>query len=269
MKIKNSLTKKEINDIKALNSLCKIERIPNFDTSFYIDPKLSCFYLEYENNKLISFLSLFYSDTKEIEIVGITHPYFRGQGYFTKLLTEAKKVIPSNLLILYQIPSNYVNNEKLELNGYVYHHGEDELINKIAKNSSEDLLPLQKNDIDSVAKILADSFNSTVEEEINFLNHKLNDKTSTPLVLKEKEKVIGFIAISKTFDVKTSYLFAFCVDKKYRSMGYGKKIIRNLPFNPNGYVLGVDHNNEGAKRLYEKLGFSHLSSTKYYTKKNL
>jgi ribosomal protein S18 acetylase RimI-like enzyme len=268
MKISKTLTEEEIKDIKALNKICEIERIPNFDSSIFINPDLPCFYLEYKDDKLVCFVSLFYVDDSVIEIVGATHPLFRKQGYFTKLLNEAIKVVPHNLPILYQIPSSYVNKEELSSKGYIYHHGEEEIINKISANISNVLVPLNNQDVEAVANILADSFNRKVEEEIEILKLMLIQENSIPLVLKENSIVIGFIAISITFDVKTAYLFAFCVDKNYRSKGYGKKILSNLPFNPNGYVLRVNYNNVRAKKLYEQIGFIHLSSTEYYMKDN-
>lgn len=267
MKITNILTIKEINDIKKLNILCDIERVPNFDSSIYIDPDLPCFYLEYKDNKLICFLLLFYVSRESIEVIGATHPSYREKGYFTSLLNEAKKVIPKNLSILFQIPSNLVDKEKLEVKGFHFHHGEDELISIIEDNNSQNLISLGPQDIDAVANLLADSFNRGVEEEIELLNLWILDKSLFPLVLKEANEVIGFIVISKTFDVKTSYLFAFCVDKKHRSKGYGEKILSNLPLNSNGYVLRVNYNNARAKKFYKRIGFNHLSSTEYFSKK--
>lgn len=268
MIITSKLSEKEIDDIKKLQKICKIDRQPNFDSNIYINPKLQSFYLEYIDGELIAFLSLFYVDIKEIEIVCMVHKRFRDKGYFKKLLNEAKKVIPLNITVLYQIPSTCIDSQKLENKGYIYHHGEYELINKIPKSSSSQLSDLREEDIKSVAEILAEGFNDSIGDERGFLKSILADKTLTPLVLKDNNSVIGFIVISKTFDVKTSHLFAFCVGKKYRSKGYGKQILSQLPYNPNGYVLRVDDNNEGAKKLYTRLGFSYLSKTEYYTKKN-
>jgi ribosomal protein S18 acetylase RimI-like enzyme len=267
MKITNILNEKEINDIKELNKLCKIERVPNFDPNIYIDPMLLSFYLEYKNDILIGFLSLFYVDTKEMEIIAAVHPNYRGMGFYTKLLNAAKKVIPPNLTILYQIPSNYVDKNKLTTLGYIYHHGEQELINKTSKITTDVLTNLEGQDIEATAKIIADSFDGKAIEEIEFLELLINQKNTLTLVLKEENKVIGFIAVSNSFDVKTSHVFAFCVDKDFRSKGYGKKMLCNLPRNINGYVLRVDSVNTRAKQLYERSGFVHLSCTEYYKKK--
>lgn len=264
MKILKQLNDKEIYDIKNLCKLCQIERIPNFDPSIYIDPNIKSFYLEYEDENLIGFLSLFYVDTKEMEIVSFIHPKYRNKGYFTKLLNEAKKVIPSNLNILYQVPANLVDKKRLNEKGNIFHHGEEELINRVLNNSSNVLNQLELEDIPNTAKIISDSFESSIEEEIEFLNSLKEQKNTTSLVLKENNKVVGFIAVSNTADLKTSHVFAFCVDKDHRSKGFGKKMLNNLPQNPEGYVLRVDYNNKRAKKLYTETGFKVLSRTDFY-----
>ncbi|MGH4037234.1 MAG: GNAT family N-acetyltransferase [Sphaerochaeta sp.] len=267
MKITNKLTDKEIEDIKELLRICKIERIPNFDTSIYIDTELPCFYLEYVDDKLVSFLSLFYVDIKEIEVVGMTHPDFRREGYFSLLLKEAKKVIPNNIPILYQVPSECVDKEKLNSLGYEYHHGEFEMIKKIAVRGDERLQTMEEADVEDVARILADAFDDSVEEEVELIRFWQKDEGISLLVLREGEKTVGFIATSKVLHIKTLHLFAFCVDKNHRSKGYGKRVLSNLPFNSAGYVLRVDHDNLRAKKLYDEVGFTILSSTEYYLKK--
>lgn len=266
MKILKQLNDKEIYDIKKLCTLCQIERIPNFDPSIYIDPNIKSFYLEYEDKKLIGFLSLFYVDTKNIEIVAFIHPEFRNKGYFTKLFNEAKSVIPSNLDILYQIPANLVDKKSLNRKGYIFHHGEEELINRVLNNTSNVLNKLKIEDIPATAKIISESFESTIEEEIEFLNSLNEQSNTTSLVLKENNKVVGFIAVSNTADLKTSHVFAFCVDKDYRSKGFGKKMLNNLPQNPEGYVLRVEYSNIRAKKLYTETGFKVLSRTDFYVK---
>ncbi len=264
MKITNTLTKSEIEDIKRLCNICEIKRIPNFDPNIYIDPKIESFYLEYNDDELIGFISLFYVDDKEMEVVAMVHPSFRGKGLFTRMYEKAKKAIPPNLTILFQVPSNYVDRDKFEKRGLKYHHGEEELINKSSNNSSNLLTPLETKDIEETAKIVASAFNSSVEEEIEFLKHLLEQDTTTALVLIEKSNVVGFIAISNTYGINTSHLFAFCVSPESRSKGYGTKILRNLIENPHGYVLRVDYDNTRAKKLYERSGFVNLSSTEYY-----
>jgi ribosomal protein S18 acetylase RimI-like enzyme len=266
LKITNTLNKKERNDITELNKLCKIERVPNFDPDIYINPDLPSFYLEYKDDILIAFLSLFYVDTIEMEVIAAVHPSFRGQGYFIKLLNEANEVIPSNSTILYQVPSNYVDKDKLIKKGYTFHHGEEELINRTSADSKNVLNTLESKDIKVVAKIIADAFGGKPVEEIEFLEFLINQKNTLTLVLKKEDIVRGFIAISDSLYVNTSHVFAFCVDKDFRSKGYGKKMLCNLPSNINGYVLRVDYNNAPAKNLYKRSGFVHLSSTEYYTK---
>ena len=266
MIIKNVLDENEINDIIMLNTLCKIERIPNFDSSIFVDPTLPCFYLEYKDEKLISFLNLYYVDNTSIEIIAVTHPSYRKMGYFTLLLKEAMKNIPPSITIKYQIPSNYVDRERLKSYGLVYHHGEEELIKKIPMNVSNLLFDLQVSDIEEAARILGSSFNRSLSEERELLKLWMIDESLRPMVLKDNGKTLGFIVISSTSDLSTKYLFAFCIDEAYRSQGYGKQLLNNLPYNPDGYVLRVYLDNKRAMKFYSEIGFTHLSTTEYFVK---
>lgn len=264
MTIKNKLTENEISDVKGLNILCSIERVPNFDSSFYIDPELPCFYMNYVDDTLIAYLFIVYSDDKVIEILAVTHPLYRNKGYFTSLQNKAFKVIPSRLPIHYQIPSNLADPKRLEKKGLVFHHSEEEMINKVFTKGSSCLTPLLLDVIPEVANILAVSFNRSLKDELKVLKNLMIDQTVKPLVLKDKNRVVGFIVVSKNPYTKTSYLFAFCVDVNLRSKGYGKRILNSLLYNPDGYVLRVNRNNFRAIKLYKSAGFSHLSSTDYY-----
>jgi len=103
----NSLTKEEIRAIREVEEIVlkeeDLEATVYLDSSMNSDNSIPSFYLLYENNTLLSFLSLFIPE-KEAEVMAFTHPAFRHQGYFTSLLkealTELKGKVPSLLFTL-------------------------------------------------------------------------------------------------------------------------------------------------------------------------
>ena len=88
-------------------------------------------------------------------------------------------------------------------------------------------------------------------------------------VIEENDKIIGEISVnysshdleSETIPKVRVYLEAFRLDKKYQGKGLGQKLIKYTisDLEQNGYkefTIGVEENNEVAKHIYFKCGFT-------------
>lgn len=93
VQILNRLNEKQLKKVRALLDACRdyepITLTPPLTADSCFQPSLPCFYLLYENNELVSFLSLFLPDQYYGEAMGFTHPMARQRGYFKQLWNEA------------------------------------------------------------------------------------------------------------------------------------------------------------------------------------
>lgn len=93
IQILNRLNEKQLKKVRTLLDACRdyepITLTPPMTADSCFQPGLPCFYLLYENNELVSFLSLFLPDPYYGEAMGFTHPMARQRGYFKQLWNEA------------------------------------------------------------------------------------------------------------------------------------------------------------------------------------
>ena len=95
-------------------------------------------------------------------------------------------------------------------------------------------------------------------------------------IIKDNEKFIGEIPVNyKSHELKTEtipnkrvYLEAFRVDKKYRGQGLGQKLVNYcidylIGMGYTEFTIGVEDNNEIAKHIYFKLGFTNAIDKGY------
>lgn len=77
--------------IRELEEICNLAEKPFLQSYVYLDSKANaepdrdCFYLLYEDNELVGFLSIF-APGEEGEITAFIHPTYRRKGFFTALL---------------------------------------------------------------------------------------------------------------------------------------------------------------------------------------
>ena len=93
IQILNHLNEKQLKKVRTLLDACRdyepVTLTPPLTAEGCFDSALPCFYLLYEDNELVSFLSLFLPDRYYGEAMGFTHPMARQRGYFKRLWNEA------------------------------------------------------------------------------------------------------------------------------------------------------------------------------------
>lgn len=97
-----------------------------------------------------------------------------------------------------------------------------------------------------------------------FLYNSLRRKCVSFVAL-EKNKIVGAIMVD-VLDKPKAWVFYFIVDKRYRKMGIGTKLIKGVEKNPpRGYnVLLTDFEKKdySARKFYKKIGFKEVAKIK-------
>lgn len=103
--------------------------------------------------------------------------------------------------------------------------------------------------------------------KISILKGELNNPSSTYIVARIAEEIVGFAGV--LFSVDTADITNIVVRKAYRHMGIGSKLLEELINltkinNKTCLTLEVNTNNTYAKQLYSKYNFKNLGLRKKY-----
>lgn len=89
----NQLNAEQVKEIRELEQICQqnegLKRPVFLSNEINFDKSIDCFYLLYDGEKLVSFLSLFIPMQNEAEVSAYTLPECRNKGYFHLLFQEA------------------------------------------------------------------------------------------------------------------------------------------------------------------------------------
>jgi len=132
------------------------------------------------------------------------------------------------------------------------------------------IVPLNEKYLSSAEKLIEKVFNTSKEEKKTLISSLYLQKYKNYLqkhgfrelkyyVLVEDEKVIGITGLY-AYDKDSYWLGWFCVDKKYRNKGFGKKLLDFAIYKTqikNFLYLYTEDCDEfkKARKLYEKFGF--------------
>ncbi len=118
------------------------------------------------------------------------------------------------------------------------------------------VIPFQRNDFDSVKKLLIEGFSNKFKNDINENFFLLNNYG---FVIKENEKLLGFASIHVINKInRVSCLIEdVVIDSNYRGKGLGKLLINHLikfskTLDSDKIILNSKESNT---KFYEKLGF--------------
>ncbi len=93
----NKLTENQITEILNLETVLfgedALENHAFLSNEINFDKTVQCFYMGYENDVLVAFLTTFIPTSYEGEILAVTHPDYRRRGYFKKLFQCAKETL--------------------------------------------------------------------------------------------------------------------------------------------------------------------------------
>lgn len=270
----NKLKNKQLKDIKELVSACNayegLERFPILENdNLYED--MNCFYLYYEENKLISALIIDQPAFSEAEITGYTLPAFRRQGYFYELLEKAM-----NELAYYDIYKIVIVAEPKSKSGTAaataladYEYSEYMLLHDLSQTNKENInTNIRFEEIREV---------DTLDRSINCPDDSMNESMEAAKIAIQTDRMLCLLAYLKeepagicsvSLEGDRAYLFGLYVLEKYRRKGIGYSFVQEIinishKAEKKGLMLQVG-NNTKALNLYLKSGFHIIEKFDYY-----
>lgn len=130
------------------------------------------------------------------------------------------------------------------------------------------ITPMQDKDIPAVVEIEKLSFKFPKpesifrEDEHKYLVARQERPVKAHEGRKGQEDIVGYIGIEKILD--ETHIINMAVHPDYRGAGIGKRLMQHVLNDEDVFFLEVRVSNEAAKKMYEKYGFSVISTRKAY-----
>lgn len=286
IQILNRLNEKQMKKVQTLLNACQdyepVTLTPPLTAEGCFDSALPCFYLLYENNELVSFLSLFLPDQYYGEVMGFTHPMARQRGYFKQLWNEALLKLEDyieDMELLFVTDGNSGDAlAALEAMEGEYQYSEYILEKDMASDPGTDadsdiqtILSLQqiqpsdqtlKQCIDIHETIFCDSHSASEA----FIKEMFNTPLSSTYLAYEQNHPVGILHLTEW--ESGVYLSGFGILPELQGQGLGTVLLRAISsyLKPGHTLLSlqVGSLNEAAFGLYKKEGFREVSHRDYY-----
>ncbi|MBJ8350100.1 GNAT family N-acetyltransferase [Streptococcus zalophi] len=282
--IRTVLNDQELKDVKTLIKKCqaydKTFKEPYLSNMLNFDSQLPSFFLGYEKEKLIAFLGV-YADSKEAELSVLVDPDHRRQGYATVLYDTFKKETKNYQLDppLFITEDQFLTSNPDFLTNLQLHRLED-TENLLGRNSDPfDVTPREEwqvkqaalSDVDAIVAVKMSAFDDeTREVHYQYVTEANDDKDSLLYILSEENKVLASCTVN--ISSEDYYLYGLAVIEAYRGKGIGSYLVKMMindliQKGANSFQIAVDDDNVGARRLYEKLGFTYQTQIVYLREK--
>ncbi len=273
-----------IKDIREVELICKEYDKLNgslyLDTSLNFNSEIKSLYLLYENNQLVSLISMFIPTGEEAEISAYTLPEYRRKGYFKKLLDEATKEITkyniSDLVFVCEPQSNdgIEAIKKLEaefdFTEYFLRHKGSLNDMEVRRVSEIELHKAKKKDLEAIISLSQEIFNDNYDDAKSMVTKSFEAVNRMQYIAVLGEKLIGMGSVSIENDEAS--IFGLGVVPKCQGKGFGRQILNLILVDLKdkgieNITIEVDSTNENAFKLYKKCGFEVETSFNYYRKR--
>ena len=279
----NTLSKKQNAEILVLqNRIFQAENLSNkpfLSNELNIDKEIPCFFLLYEDNHLVSFLSCFVPSQKEAEINGFTDPVYRHRGYFSALLEEAKATLKPLKLSQFvlqietccQVGNAYGKKRCSSIERTEYQlsmQKEAWMPSNAIPTEAMQLRKATQENTEIYSQIAASAFEDSYEWCLNYVTFILSNPDREAFIMYRGEQAIGILNTHYITPVR-SLLYGIAVTKELQGKGYGKQMlsmILTLLFDKGNLevALEVDSDNPRALSLYLHQGFTICFQVDYH-----
>ena len=282
IKTYNSLSENIMKEVLELERICKEDDHLNgsvfLDKSLNFNHDLRSIFLHYENSELISMLSMFVPKQHEAEISAFTLPKYRGNGYFTGLLSKAveelRKYNVPDILFVCEFQSN-AGKQAIEALNAKYGFTEYSMrLNKSGYVPRDGhrlvLIKPDLKDLDKIVELNIRTFGDSYEDSKSWVEKCFESQTREQFLGVLDEKIIGMGSTNMEGDVVS--ICGLGVEPEYRNQGYGNELLhlivdRLWQRGKTEITIDVNSDNTNALGLYKKFGFQIEVAYEYYRKK--
>ncbi|WP_097027181.1 GNAT family N-acetyltransferase [Clostridium peptidivorans] len=274
----NKLTENQMAEILNLETIAfrtdNLENHAFLSNEINFDKTMPCFYMGYENDELIAFLTTFMPTSYEAEISAVTHTEHRKKGYFKKLFQAAKETLllaGINKILLVIEPKSKSGVEVIKnFNGCNLERSEYRMSHNGSKTLSEyvelNFFEVNNQNKEVFTQIMLNTF-PDLEESSNFIDTVISSESRRGYIAYKEEIPVG--AFNFNYEEGSSFLYGVGIAASYRGKGFGKQLVgfaltEGLK-KSDKVVLDVDSENPIAFNLYKKCGFRIDFQVDYYS----
>jgi ribosomal protein S18 acetylase RimI-like enzyme len=278
------LDKQQMSEVKELVSICleaeRLSRELYLGNDMNLYENLDSFFLLYDQQQLISVLTIFQMNEREAEISGYTLPDKRKKGCFTTLLDAAEEELldfdiydmtfvvepgsTSGKMTVLSFGASFIKSEyllSLKIEDYTSKYSE------FLSNLNFIVNPLTSKDIMQAAYIHSEIFEREFHESEELMQNVLESDSMVCYGAKLEEELIGMCNVS--YGKENASIFGYGILPGFQGKGYGKGLInyvlKQLMKEKIGEVtLQVSSNSKNAMKIYNFLGFQVVSQYDYY-----
>ena len=273
----NKLTENQITEILNLETVSfgedALENHAFLSNEINFDKTVQCFYMGYENDVLVAFLTTFIPTSYEGEILAVTHPEYRGRGYFKKLFQCAKETLllkGINKVLLVVEPKSRSGVEVLKSFKYTrLEHSEYRMSYSGSKTLIEypnlKFFQVNNENKEIFAKITREAF-PDLDDSSNFIDTVIHSENRKGYIAYKEGVPVGVFDFN--YEEGRAFLYGVAIAIPYRGKGFGKQLV-GFALNEglkksDKVVLDVDSENPIAFNLYKKCGFQIDFQVDYY-----
>lgn len=276
----NYLDEKLLKEIKDLVEVCR--KFDGLKEEIYLsnelnfNKKIKYVFVLYEDNKLVSVLSVFIPTEIEGEFSAYTLPEYRNRGYFEELFNRARMELMeykvSDILLVCEASSKSGKavvqrlDTKYDFTEYSMKYIDKDKID--TNNFKSKLYTADMMDIDVLADMSMNGFKSKSHEESKeFVKNIIEAEDRIQLLTKINDKYVGMVSVGIHED--KCGIFGVTIMPEYRGKGLGKELVK-LALNylikrkHDNIWLDVDSKNDIAFNLYKSIGFNVQNAVEYY-----
>lgn len=266
---KRALSKSQSEEVSILVKLCREAEETSVD--FPLDDS-DFIYLLYDNQKLVSTLSLFFPDSESCECRAFTHPDFRRKGYFSMLLDEvvdeldAREEAAGSDISFYFVTDGKSHTALMTLKALDARYWYSEYMMK---------LPLPSGKTVSSERC-TEKIHLVFYQEDNSVSFEICDMYQLPAsqdpvfcrIFDDLQNQIGSFMLAKA-NQEEIYLYGFEIREEQRGKGFGKMAVEEVihilsQISLKSLSLQVSEQNRAAFSLYKKTGFQITETLSYY-----